>query len=111
MSSEFSQETSTGVNGWTVWKVLGRIDTKTADEAYKYGETVVNENGKTVLDMSQMDYISSAGLRVLLRLNKLSVKSGKSFTVAGATGMVASVLQDSGMDELLDMKASVEELD
>ncbi len=111
MGRDFAQETSTGTNDWTVWKVIGRIDTKTADDAYKYGADIVNKSNKTVLDMSQMDYISSAGIRVLLRLNKLAVKSGKRFTVAGSTGMVTSVLQDSGMDELLNMKASVEELD
>ncbi len=83
MAKEFMQSEMEGPKGWKVWKVVGRIDTQTADTAYEKGEAIVNTNDKTVLDMSEMDYLSSAGLRVLLRLNKLAAKSGKSFTVAG----------------------------
>ncbi len=111
MAKEFSQTQLEGPNGWKVWKVVGRIDTQTADTAYETGEAVVNANDKTVLDMSEMDYLSSAGLRVLLRLNKLAMKSGKSFTVAGPAGMVRTVLEDSGMDVLLKLKGSLDELD
>ena len=111
MAKEFIQSETEGPKGWTVWKVVGRIDTQTADAAYQQGEAIVKTSEKTVLDMSQMDYLSSAGLRVLLRLNKLALKSGKRFTVSGPVGMVSSVLQDSGMDELLKMKGSLEELD
>ncbi len=111
MAKEFSQTELDGPKGWKVWKVIGRIDTQTADTAYEKGEAVVNANEKTVLDMSEMEYLSSAGLRVLLRLSKMAVKSGKSFTVAGPAGMVRTVLEDSGMDVLLKLKGSLEELD
>lgn len=57
-----------------------------------------------------MDYLSSAGLRVLLRLNKLAKKSGKEFTLCGPSGIVKSVLEDSGMDALFTIYASLNEL-
>ena len=93
MEKEFLQTETAGANGWTVWSVNGRIDMVTAEKAYATGEDIVNRNEKTVLDMSGMDYLSSAGLRVLLRLNKLAKK-----------------LEDSGMDALFTIYASLNEL-
>ena len=86
MEKEFLQTETAGANGWTVWSVNGRID------------------------MVTMDYLSSAGLRVLLRLNKLAKKSGKEFTLCGPSGIVKSVLEDSGMDALFTIYASLNEL-
>ena len=110
MAKEFSQSTSEGANGWTVWQVVGRIDVATSDTTYAKGEEIVKSDTKVALDMSELEYISSAGLRVLLRINKLGKKSGHEFTVVGATGMVKSVLEDSGMDVLLKAKESLDEL-
>ena len=111
MSKEFLQEESAGPNGWTVWSVSGRIDMVTADAAYATGEDILQRNAKTVLDMSEMEYLSSAGLRVLLRLNKLAKKEGREFTLAGPSGIVKSVLEDSGMDSLFTVWASLDELE
>lgn len=110
MEKEFLQTETAGANGWTVWSVNGRIDMVTAEKSLRHGEDIVNRNEKTVLDMSGMDYLSSAGLRVLLRLNKLAKKSGKEFTLCGPSGIVKSVLEDSGMDALFTIYASLNEL-
>lgn len=111
MEKEFLQNESAGPNGWTVWSVNGRIDMVTAEQAYAMGEDIVQRNQKTILDMSGMDYLSSAGLRVLLRLNKLAKKSSKEFTLCGPSGIVKSVLEDSGMDALFTIYPSLNELD
>ena len=89
MAKEFLQKESSGPNDWTVWSVSGRIDMVTADSAYATGED----------------------LRVLLRLNKLAKKNGKTFTLARPSGIVKSVLEDSGMDALFTIYTSLEELD
>ncbi|MBO5992643.1 MAG: STAS domain-containing protein [Acidaminococcaceae bacterium] len=111
MTKEFLQKESSGPDGWTIWSVSGRIDMVTADTAYATGEDIVLRNAKTVLDMTDMEYLSSAGLRVLLRLNKLAKKNDKVFTLAGPSGIVKSVLEDSGMDALFTIYASLGELD
>lgn len=109
MAKEFMQKESAGPNGWTVWSVSGRIDMVTADTAYAKGEEIVLRSPKTVLDMTEMEYLSSAGLRVLLRLKKLAKKQGGEFALAGPSGIVKSVLEDSGMDALFTVWASPDE--
>ena len=110
MVKEFKQTTSEGLNGWTIWQVEGRIDIATSEETYASGEKIVKDNEKTCLDMSVLKYISSAGLRVILRLNKLAKSLKHEFAISGATGMVKSVLEDSGMNVLLNVKESLDEL-
>jgi len=110
MEKKFEQRQAEGPNGWTVWSVTGRIDTLTADEAYAAGEELIGLHPKTVLDMSEMEYISSAGLRVLLRLQKLAKKTGKKFSLSGASGIVKSVLEDSGINALFTVSKSLDEL-
>jgi anti-anti-sigma factor len=60
--------------------------------------------------MEAVSYISSAGLRVLLRLFKKASKEGKEFAVAGAAGMVKKILIDSNMNSYLTMHQSLDEL-
>ena len=110
MSIEFTHATFEGPNGWTIWQVIGRIDVVTADEAYASGEEIVKDNTRIAIDVSMLEYISSVGLRVILRLNKLTKKSGHKLTICGANGMVKSVLEDCGMDVLLTAKESLDEL-
>ena len=110
MAGETVQKETKLENGWLVWSVEGRIDISTSDSVYQSGEAIVGREEKTVLDMSGVVYISSAGLRVLLRLLKKAKKEGKEFTVAGAAGPVKTVLTDSNMDTLLNLRESLDDL-
>lgn len=74
MASKVVQKETRLANGWLAWSVEGRIDISTADSVYQSGEEIVGREEKIVLDMSGVDYISSAGLRVLLRLFKKAKK-------------------------------------
>ena len=70
MASEIVQKETRLANGWLAWRVEGRIDISNAESVYLSGEKIVEREDKTVLDMEALSYISSAGLRVLLRLFK-----------------------------------------
>lgn len=111
MATPFFQERLEDVNGWAVWKIHGRLDRQTCDTACEMGEDLMNRNDKLVLDMSSVDYLSSAGLRVLVRLIKISRKEGKEFTVASPSSIVKNVLDDSGMNTMLNTRGSLKELE
>ena len=101
---------STSHNDWKIFSIIGRLDTVTAPEAEKTGAAVLQENDKIALDMTAMNYISSAGLRILLRLAKQAKRNKKNFVLFGARGMIKEVLEASGMDMLVKIYETQEDL-
>ena len=97
-------------NGWTLWAVRGRLDRMTAQEAGEKADQVFSAAQKFAVDMSGLEYLSSAGIRILLRLTKQASAEGKEFALVGATGMVKVVLAESRMDMFANIYASADEL-
>ncbi len=83
--------------------VSGRVDTTTAPELDK----CINENvaGVTelILDLKDMSYTSSAGLRVLLKTQKLMNQQG-SMKVINVQSDVMEVLDMTGFTDILTIE-------
>ncbi len=81
----------------------GRLDTTTAPQL----EAEINsglEGVKTLtMDMSKLVYISSAGLRVLLKAQKIMNKQGK-MTVINVNQEIKEIFEVTGFDELLTIE-------
>lgn len=101
---------STSHNDWKVFSIIGSLDMVTATEAEQAIAAVLKENDKIAMDMTAMDYISSAGLRVLLRNAKQAKRAKKNFVLFGASGMIKEVLEASGMDMLVKIYETQEDL-
>ena len=97
-------------NGWKILSAIGKIDTVTASEAEKICLETLKKNNKLAIDFSELNYISSAGLRILLLLAKSAKKEKKSFAIFGAVGRIANVLSASGTDMLITIYNSSDEL-
>ena len=54
----------------------GRLDTTTAPELDVFAEKELANTQELALDFADLEYISSAGLRVLLKLQKVMNKKG-----------------------------------
>ena len=84
-------------------KVEGRLDTTTAPEL----EASLNESyeGLTdlVFDFSGLEYISSAGLRVLLSAQKIMNKQG-TMKVTNANEVVNEVFEVTGFTDILTIE-------
>lgn len=78
----------------------GRIDTVTAPEV----EAFINENldgvNNLVLDFKDVNYVSSAGLRVLLSLHKKMMVKGE-MKLINVNEAVSDVFEVTGFDEIL----------
>ncbi len=83
--------------------VEGRLETITAPEL----ESVVNSelDGVTALtfDFSDLDYISSAGLRILLSAQKVMRKQG-SMEIIGANEIVKEIFEITGFLDILTIR-------
>ena len=80
----------------------GRLDTTTAPELE---QEIKNLDGVTelVMDFARLDYISSAGLRVLLSAQKKMSKQG-SMKVIHANEMVLEVFEVTGFSDILTIE-------
>lgn len=85
----------------------GRLDSNTATGFEKTVAGYV-ENGerRLVLDLSQIEYISSAGLRVVLMLVKQLKASGGSLVLCGMKPSIKEVFDISGFSKILQIRGS-----
>ena len=97
--------------GWYVLGIIGRMDTNTASQAEEKIKMVLLEHWKVALDLYTLDYISSAGLRVLLRVAKIANKEGKEIVICGAKGMVKEILDDFDIEGFYTFYNSVDNLE
>ena len=84
----------------TVIEVVGRLDTITAPALDKTINEDIGDTQNLVLDVKGMEYISSAGLRVLLAAQKKMQKNG-SMKVTGVCEDVMKVFDMTGFADIL----------
>jgi anti-anti-sigma factor len=82
--------------------MAGRLDSQTAGVAGdRMTEIVQGGHKKIVLNLQNLEYVSSAGLRIILRASKLLQGLGGEFRICNATGLVREVLDSAGFSSLL----------
>lgn len=81
-------------------KVSGRLDTTTAPELDEELKASLDDVKELKLDLSELDYISSAGLRVLLSAQKVMNKQG-SMTVTGVNDTIMEIFEVTGFSDIL----------
>ncbi len=86
-----------------VLRIVGRLDTNTAPQLDSYLKTNVTSDGGLVLDMSELDYVSSAGLRVILATHKVMSNRGGLY-VTNVKDTVMEVLEATGFTDVLNME-------
>ena len=81
----------------------GRLDTTTAPELEKALKDSMEAANELTLDFAALDYISSAGLRVLLSAHKTMSKKG-GMKVINVNEMVKEVFDVTGFADILDIE-------
>ena len=84
----------------TIIEIVGRLDTITAPALDKTINEDIGDTKNLVLDVKAMEYISSAGLRVLLSAQKKMQKVG-SMKVVGVCEEVMDVFEMTGCADIL----------
>lgn len=83
--------------------IAGRLDTNTAPELEKAIAEIPAEVTDLTLDMAEVAYVSSAGLRVLLGAQKKMNKLGK-MRLVGVCEEVLDVLEMTGFADILTIE-------
>ena len=84
-----------------VVKVEGRLDAEEADRALEVLEKLP---GPITLDCSQLEYISSAGISVIMQTWKRLHSQGTALRMVGTTPRVRNVFGYAGLDKVLDIQ-------
>lgn len=97
------------INGVELLRLKGRLDTKNYE---KMEEQIFNEieQGKLlfVADLGSLDYVSSSGLRVLLKaLKAVSAKNGR-FALAALNENIMEVFEISGFNKFFEIYPDVD---
>ena len=84
--------------------IEGKLDTQTCEAAREYlMEALSSSPAQVLISLAKLDFVSSAGLRVILRAAKQVRSYNGELKVSGAQGVVKEVLEISGFDSLLDL--------
>ena len=92
--------TKTAVNGTLRIALEGRLDTNTAPQLEAELKTSLSGITELELDFSGLEYISSAGLRVLLAAQKTMSRQGK-MTIRNVNETIMEVFEITGFVEIL----------
>ena len=80
----------------------GHMDyTKSEALQIQLEETIKNGNNKIILNMHQVDYLCSTGIRVILKIFKDTKNAGGSFGIEMLSERVRNVLGMVALDEML----------
>lgn len=78
----------------------GRVNTATASILE---EALAGAGEQVTLDLSGVDYLSSAGLRVILAAHKRALRAGGGVRIEGCVPEVLEVFQITGLVDLLEV--------
>ncbi len=92
--------TKTAENGTLRIALEGRLDTNTAPQLEAELKTSLSGITELELDFSGLEYISSAGLRVLLAAQKTMSRQGK-MTIRNVNETIMEVFEITGFVEIL----------
>jgi anti-sigma B factor antagonist len=88
----------------TVVRFEGNLDTNTSTDAQDYLNKAIDEGAaKVVVCFDKVDFVSSAGLRVLLATAKKLGGGGGSLRVCGLNETVSEVFEISGFSTILNV--------
>ena len=83
-------------------EITGRLDTTTAPNLESVVNELLEDTKELIFDMSGVEYISSAGIRVLLGAYKKMNTNQGIMRIEKANDMVREVFEMTGLLELLE---------
>lgn len=83
--------------------IEGRVDTTTAPQLEESVKADIEGVTELIFDFSNVDYISSAGLRVLLSFQKIMNKQGD-MIVKGANDDIKEIFEVTGFSDILTIE-------
>ena len=81
----------------------GRLDTTTAPQLEAELKQSISDNERLIFDFTKLEYLSSAGLRVLLAAQKMMDKQGE-MVICNVNDVIAEVFEVTGFSDILTIE-------
>jgi anti-anti-sigma factor len=85
--------------------VEGRLDAAQAVRAQTFLDGV---DGQCVIDLAKLEYVSSAGLGVLLKTHKRLMGSGNGIKLVNVSHHIHDIFRYSGFDKLFEIVPAID---
>ena len=92
-----------------VMTVSGRIDSESAPNFDEELTKAVSGNSKLVLNLKDVDFMSSAGIRAMIKASQATGKRGGAVKLAAVPELVNSILYTVGLNQKISCFATVDE--
>ncbi len=91
--------------GITLVELKGRLDTPSSqDVSNTLSPVVENAKGTIILDCTELEYISSSGLRIFLTIRKAAAAQGGKVIVRNISSDIRSVFMMTGFLNLFEIQ-------
>ena len=95
--------TKTQDNEIVTLALSGSLDTATAPLLYDALLPLFDDAEQVMLDFAELEYVSSAGLRVLLQGEKTAIAKGRQMTLTHVSDGIMEVLEMTGFTDILNI--------
>lgn len=94
----------------TIFHIKGRLDSSSTPELEQRVTICLDQGSKhLILDFSELDYINSAGLRVLVMSYQRLMPLGGKIMVCGARDYISEIFDISGYNQIFHMYADLDQ--
>jgi len=91
-------------------RLSGRLDAAAADElGVRFTAATASQGRPAVVDMAQVDFLASMGLRLLISSARALASRGQKMALFGATDMTLETLQNASIDKIVPVVATQDE--
>ena len=87
-----------------VINIKGRLDTTSSPILNQKIQELEIDKDLVIIDFKELDYISSAGLRVLLAIKNMIEEKGKALEIHNVNEVITEVFSVTGFDNILNIK-------
>jgi anti-sigma B factor antagonist len=84
------------IEGITIIEIIGEIDGKTAMQAQAQILPLLERDCKMLVDMSSVDYMSSAGLRLMLSMHRQAAGNKGQLVLVGLPEEIRETMEATG---------------
>jgi len=95
---------------WQVIKVAGQVDSKTVSDLRDFIDSELKQGHPVALELTEVPFMSSAGLRTLLTLQRKTIDMGVDLALIGVAPEIADTMKVTGFYQFFTIFESLQNL-